>query len=369
MAPIRGFLVTLFVALTLIAVGGCRSRKPTSPAPDPSAAALEDMQLLATGEERLRVGAPHQFENLAVYPIFSSQQKDVGPVLALDTALARKVAEVRELGSGSEAGSSGSAGPTVSKLVIENRGELPVYVLAGTVVKGGNQDRQIAQDFVVAPKSTVPVDAFCVEQGRWTDQRNGSSTNGKFSVLDQLATSKIRAAGQHEGNQGQVWSEVAKVNATHGKASPSGSLLASMDDREVMSRRSALSKRIGEKLAAVEPKLELVGFAYSVNARVKGVRWFSSSALFKTFREVLINTVAADAIAQSKLAMEGAAPPPAAVVRFVTEIEKAPAQERTTPAENANDYKRAPAGYSAKTKLRANPAAPAVPLSTDLMAK
>jgi hypothetical protein len=369
MAKIRGFLLTLFVTSSLILLGGCRSHERTATAPASSSAALEKMELLATGEERLRVGAPHNFENLAVYPIFSSSQKDIGPVLALDTALARRVAEVRELGSGDGSVSRGS-GPTVSKLVIENRGQLPVYVLAGTVVKGGNQDRQIAQDFVVAPKSTVPVDAFCVEHGRWTDRRNGVSTNGKFSVLDQLATSKVRAAGQHEGNQGQVWSEVAKVNATHGKDSPSGSLLASMDDGEVMRRRSVLAKRIGEKLAAVEPKLQLVGFAYAVNTRVKGVRWFSSHALFKTFREVLMNTVAADAISLAKLPMEtGAAPPPAAVVRFVTEIEKAPAEERATPAENANDYKSAPSGYGAKTKLRANPAAPAVPLSTDLMAK
>jgi hypothetical protein len=362
----RGFLLLLFAFSALIQISACRSKKTPPPAPPPSV--LESMELLDTGEERVRIGAPQHFENLALYPIFSSSQQDVGPVLSLDTALARKVAEVRELGSGDGATSRHAAGPTVSQLVVENRGDVPVYVLAGTVVKGGNQDRQIAQDFIVAAKSTVPVDAFCVEQGRWTDQRNGVSTQGKFSVLDQLATAKVRAAGQHEGNQGQVWSEVAKVNSVHGKSAPSGSLMASMDDRDVIRKRSALAKRISDKLTAVEPNSALVGFAYAVNARVKGVRWFSCNALFKTFRDVLVNTAAADAIALVAEVAEQPVPGPAAITRFVTEIEKAPAAERATPAENANDYKSAPSGYSAKTKLKSRNA-PAVPVSKDFMAK
>jgi hypothetical protein len=376
MGKIRGLFLLLFVLGALLQVSGCRSRKTPPPAPPPSV--LESMTLLDTGEERLRVGSPQHFGNLALYPIFSSSQKDVGPVLSLDTALTRKVAEVRELGEGENEGSNArqpgrhaqhASGPTVGKLVIENRGDIPVFVLAGTVVKGGNQDRQIAQDFIVAAKSTVPVDAFCVEQGRWAEQRNGVSTQGKFSVLDQLATTKVRAAGQHEGNQGQVWSEVAKVNAAHGKNAPSGSLMASMDDKDVIRKRSALAKRITDKLTAAEPNAALVGFAYAVNSRVKGVRWFSSNALFKTFRGVLANTAASDAITLEGQPAQGSNPGPEAIVRFVTEIEKTPAQERATPAENANDYKSAPSGYSAKTKLRAGKSAPAVPVSKDFVAK
>jgi hypothetical protein len=354
--------------LLLLLGSGCRANKPSPPAPAPSP--LDGLELLDTGEERLRVGAPDELDNLALYPIFSKAQKEVGPVLALDAALAKKVAEVRELGAGDgPQAQRGRPGPTVGTLVIENKGDLPVYVLAGTVVKGGNQDRQIASDVIVAARSTVPVEAFCVEHGRWTGQRNGVSTDGKFSVLDQLATSKVRAAGQHEQNQQQVWSEVAKVNAANGKSAPSGSLLASMDDGDLSRRRSALARRFEARLAALETRSELVGFAYAVNSRIKGVRWFSSHALFETFRSVLLNTAAADAIEGLDQPRAGEAPAPAAVVRFVTDIERAPAEERATQADNANDFKRAPAGYSAKTKLRAGAAAPAVPVSKDFLAK
>jgi hypothetical protein len=266
---VRG--IALLAMLILLVTNGCRSKK--TPPVAPTDLTLEKMELLDTGQEKLRIGAPEAFGNLAVFPVFSSTQHDIGPVLALQDALAKGVAEVREVGAGGENVES-AGGATVNKLVIENKGDLPVYALAGTVVKGGNQDRQIAQDFVIAKKSTVPVDAFCVEQGRWTGERNGVATQGKFRTLDQLATAKVRAAGQHKSDQSQVWSEVAKVNAANGKQAPSGSLLASLDDGEIARRRAALADRVASKLRSLEPGDKLVGFGYAVNGSVKGVRWF-----------------------------------------------------------------------------------------------
>ena len=39
--------------------------------------------------------------------------------------------------------------------------------MAGEVVKGGKQDRVIAQDVVLAPGETIDLNAFCVEKNRW----------------------------------------------------------------------------------------------------------------------------------------------------------------------------------------------------------
>ena len=64
---------------------------------------------------------------------------------------------------------------------------MPIFVLAGTIVKGGN------------PKQTSPVDAFCVEHGRWNGNRDGRATAGHFGTSEVLATSKVRAAGLEAG--------------------------------------------------------------------------------------------------------------------------------------------------------------------------
>ena len=62
----------------------------------------------------------------------------------------------------------------VNELAIENVSpDRAVFVQAGDIVKGGRQDRVFSQDLVLKPRSgRVPIDAFCVESGRWR-QRGG----------------------------------------------------------------------------------------------------------------------------------------------------------------------------------------------------
>ncbi len=258
------------------------------------------------------------------------------------------------------------SGASVNQLVIQNKGKVPIYVLAGTIVKGGNQDRQIAQDFIVAANTTTSVDAFCVEHGRWTATREGVTTGGKFEALGQLATSKVRAAGQYERNQVGVWDEVGKVNAKSGKDAPSGTLLATVDDKDLVERRTHLAQEIDRRLAKTNPNRAVVGIAYAVGAQVKGVRWFANHQLFETFREILTSTAAMDSLSVvngSKLP----APAPAAIARFVKDVERASAEERATPAENVNEYKKGKNGYGSSTKLKASSKAKARAVSKDYL--
>ena len=129
---------------------------PSGPAVDaprvvapPGTALPQGAAPVLTSEQRI-IGKGEVFGNLVVYPVTSHAQIDVGPLVALDDALASGAAEVREV----------DGGGSVNTLVIENKGTTPVYVLAGTVVKGGKQDRQIGQDFIIDSKQTTPVDAF-----------------------------------------------------------------------------------------------------------------------------------------------------------------------------------------------------------------
>ncbi len=63
----------------------------------------------------------------------------------------------------------------VSELKIENlSGDLHVFIQAGDIVKGGQQDRTLITDLVLPPKSPQPIGSFCVEQGRWS-RRVGES--------------------------------------------------------------------------------------------------------------------------------------------------------------------------------------------------
>jgi hypothetical protein len=310
--------------------------------------------------------------NLTVFAVYARTQEDIGEVLSLDEALERGLAEVREIGS--EQGSTNAvqeqeqgrhgARAQVNKLVLENKGNLPILVLAGTIVKGGKQDRQIGQDFLVEAKKTEPVDAFCVEHGRWNAEREGAATDGKFRSAKVLAVGDVRAAGQYANNQSEVWNKVAETNKKHGKSAPSDTLLATIDDAEVQKKRAALAAEVKAHLQGAPQPADVVGMAYAVSGKVRGVRTFMSHRIFRSYVDVLANTAALEAITAAANGDPADAPKvdAAAVVAFVKAIESGSRSERDTSAGNANSYYDHAVGYGSmavlKSAAKAQPAAP-----------
>jgi hypothetical protein len=384
-------LASVLVVIITFGFEGRRGRgKNAPPGPPPTGVALDDIQ----------VGPAATFDNLTVFAITSRRQVDVGPMTTLDQALAKGDAEVREVGAsatpppttpvGLQRQGSMGGGPRVNELVIENKGSTPIYVLAGTVVKGGNQDRQIGQDFIVLPKKTASVDAFCVEHGRWTGERDGRATGGKFGTMSQLVTSKIRAAAQYKKDQAEVWSNVDLTNSAHGKSAPSHTLMATLDDPEIARQRETLANRVTSHFQSIDPNDAVVGLAYAVDGKVRAVRWFASHQVFELARTSLTNTAAVDALTakasqpaggpqtapSNTSAAQGPVTPPTPddVVAFVRDVQdKQVKEERDTLAGNKNEYRESENAYGSRTMLKSAPAAASaakpVPISSDFLAK
>jgi len=389
---------------------------PTAPLPAPAAAV----------ETKHTIGAPIQLGRLAIYPVVQplASQRDPGPLMLLDDALAKGLAEVREVGNDAVGqapvpanevverpraiGGRGnradldnqvnqdhqnnqrnsldnrdmqqeyqqiqgrSAGAVVNTLVIENKSDTPIFVLAGTVVKGGKQDRQIGQDFVVDARQTTPVDAFCVEQGRWDTNRDGAATEGKFSAVAALATSKVRAAGQYEKNQQAVWDNVAVVNGAHEKSAGSGTLLATFDDPTIKAKLNELSKAIIESLESKTNPHELIGLAWAIDGRVQGVRYFAHHRVYELVADKLASAVAVDTLTAEAAgpAEAGAATPgPVEVFRFIDEVEVGEAELRATSGANDNIYRESKRAWGSKTVLKAKAGKADLPLAYDFVSK
>lgn len=346
----------------------------------PAATAPAALPGLPLGTEHA-IGAATVIDNLTVFPIYAKQPEDLGEFTTLESAIAAKSAIVREVGADAAPHGASSQGAQqrdgdhdggsarVDTVVIENKGKLPILVLAGTIVKGGNQDRQIGEDFVVAPGKTVDVAAFCVEHGRWNGARDGKATGGQFVAQKSLALGSVRAAGQYDKNQGEVWNQVAQVNAANKKGAPSGTLLATLDDAQIAQRRSQIATQLTTAVGRADRQDKLVGVAYAVDGKVKGVRWFAGTKLFQLHRETLLHTAAMEAIAASASRPAGAAAPsPAraeAVAAFVTEMEKEAVAERKAKADDAVAVKKNASGYASETTVlvdepAATPGAPSV---------
>ncbi len=101
-----------------------------------------------------RLSGPFSHDNLAVFFLHGPDPIQGKKFLTLDEALRARKVIVHET-------------KQVHQLAIENVSTEEVFVQAGDIVKGGQQDRTIANDLVVPPRSgKVPLASFCVEQGR-----------------------------------------------------------------------------------------------------------------------------------------------------------------------------------------------------------
>src|SRR5208337_4758299 len=112
------------------------------------------------------ISGPFTHGNLAIYFVHGGNAP--GPVpLTLQEAMAKGTVRVVETGS-------------VNELRIENSGDEDVFIQSGDIVKGGRQDRVLTVSFVLPPKSgEVPVAAYCVEHGRWSQR--GAEDAGHFA--------------------------------------------------------------------------------------------------------------------------------------------------------------------------------------------
>lgn len=261
-----GFLLAACSESAPAPAGGAAPAVTTAaPASGPGAPAV-----LALGGGRV-LAAPVSAANLTVWPILGEAAYDPGEFLSLHEAQERGVVEIRE-------GDQESVG----RLWIENRGDDPVLVPAGTVVKGGKQDRQLGRDVVILAGDSEAVEAFCVERGRWSSTRQGVSTAGQFASTGMVAVQRVRARAHYAKDQGQVWEEVSRINRRAVAENSTGTLLGTLeqDDEVLRARIGHLEQAVRGHFAALGGQ-SVVGFAYAVNGEPLTVRTYAHPRLFQ----------------------------------------------------------------------------------------
>jgi hypothetical protein len=210
----------------------------------------------------------------------------------------------------------------VNELLIENTGDIDLFIQAGDIVKGGKQDRTIGSDFIVPARSgRIPLPAYCVEQSRW--RRRSSEPVTHFSASKEfLSSKKARIALQLLKSQGEVWKRVAEEQQS----------LASAVDGDVCSAESPSSLQLTYenetvRHAVADYTTPLEGAAAAAGGSVVGVVWaingvpshadrYVNPRLFAKVWRKLLRAAAIEALGQSRrrTQTEGEAPsePPSA---------------------------------------------------------
>src|SRR6266851_4678142 len=88
----------------------------------------------------LTVGKSMSHGNLTVFPVYSPARRDQSSdYLTLDEALRQRVILIKEMPSAE-----------VNRVSVTNKAGKPIYLLAGDIILGGKQDREVARDTIVA---------------------------------------------------------------------------------------------------------------------------------------------------------------------------------------------------------------------------
>jgi hypothetical protein len=260
----------------------------------------------------LEITGPYAHQNLAVFLVRDRQAAEHAEMLTLEEALKTKAVVVKETSQ-------------VNQLVASNRGKRSVYIQAGDIVKGGKQDRVLGQDTVLPPGAkNVPLNSFCVEQGRW--QGRGRESARHFgSSRSALVTKKQKLAVKLAKNQGEVWAAVAEAQAELG--GKLGQPVAARESRtslQLSLENAALQQSVDDYVKAVERQVpsakDGVGYAIAVNGKVESVDIFASPKLFGKMKRKLLTSGATEAVAE-KGAGPVATPGREAVMALLTDAE------------------------------------------------
>jgi hypothetical protein len=268
------------------------------------------------------VSGPYTHGNLTVFLLHGPDVLKNKKIVSLEDALAQKKAVVNETSN-------------VNQLSVENKSDdLLVFVQSGDIVKGGKQDRAIAFDLLLPPKSgIVSVGCFCCEHGRWTG-RGKEAANYFAESKAQIVGKDLKAAvvGNDASKQGEVWQKVneAQMNLSRnvGKpvnaaASPS-SLQLALEDKDLNDKVNGYEKDLAD---AIKGKDDVIGMALCINGKVEGAEMYGSAALFRQLWPKLLKSAATDALAQFDAKKKVEPPAATAVETFLAEAAAAPAKE------------------------------------------
>ncbi len=246
----------------------------------------------------LPVIAEKSFENLHLFLIGGKEEITDKNYVVLSIALEKKEVVIIETSD-------------VNELSMNNNGENYVFIHSGDIVKGGKQDRTLAYDVIVAPKTkSLGLASFCVEASRWSPRGNESA--GNFAANTTILSSrKLKVASKGNANQSQVWAEVSEqqsklnenvsyikerdVDVTANESSTS--LQLTLENKELDSIRTSYREQF---IALLKENPEAIGFAYAINGEVFGVELYNNKKLFNDLWEKLLDASIVESVSEMK---------------------------------------------------------------------
>lgn len=275
-----------FLAL-LLAVVACQPSTTDAPPPADS-----PFSVATTADPQWTTG------QLQLYPIlateaFVAQAEAVVEYSVLGEALQLerfRITEKKPYGRFEDSGA-------VNTLTVQNKTDAPVFLMAGDIVQGGNQDRVIAEDQVIAARSIGDIPVFCVEHGRWTQQDDPQMSEADKKVYAfrgyyNVASAQLRRSVR-SGSQQAVWDKVSDITTHHAALSATDAYAGLEGNSAFVNRRTEYERFFSDKLTEAD---RIVGFVAVSGNQILGADVFGHPDLLRRQFPALVSGYATDAL-------------------------------------------------------------------------
>ncbi|MBI2806502.1 MAG: hypothetical protein HYX68_16090 [Planctomycetes bacterium] len=257
------------------------------------------------------LSAPQTHGNLTIFLIHGRDTVKDARILTLQEALEQNVATVHETGGG--------------VLLIDNRGNLPLLIQAGDIVKGGTQDRTLPFDMLIPAKTErMSIPALCVEQGR-SFPRAGDLSTSFETATQQLPGRTLKLAASRK-SQIEVWNNVRTLQANLAR-NAGGSVQAplSQTSLQLSLEHHRVQDAVQDYLARLSPaadgKKDVIGYVVAVNGLIQSADVYASADLFQRLWPKLIRASAVSALAEKRPG-NYQAPTVESVKRFLSDADR-----------------------------------------------
>lgn len=293
----------LFLYALVLVLFSCQNIEPNK--------SITDTQNLDVGfEADLSVNPELIYEKLQLIPIvaddaFISNNVEVADYQGLNKAIENpkfRIVEKKSYGRQNDAGA-------VNSLTVLNKSDEVVFLMAGDIVEGGNQDRVLAQDRIIQPHTITDVSVFCVERNRWSPRNEEDQTaqpNSKraiaFSGYYNVASSDLRKTIIESKNQEKVWEKVEAVTAINNAKSETGTYANLENSDTYTTKRDEYLQFFDGKFLDDE---HVIGVIAVSGNKMLATDIFAHPNLFKSKFPSLIHSYVTDAITNGqKVSME-----------------------------------------------------------------
>ena len=187
----------------------------------------------------------------------------------------------------------------VNALTVQNKTDVPVFLMEGEVVQGGNQDRVIGEDAVIAARSIQDIPVFCVEQSRWTYRGDKALNEGDKKIFAfrgyyNVASGKVRRSVA-SGSQQAVWDQVADIRTQY-SIEGSTKAYADLETNDDFVNNRAIYERFFE--GKLEENEQIVGFIAVSGNKILGADVFGHPDLLNRQFPALLSSYATDALTE-----------------------------------------------------------------------